>query len=284
LEAIFVAPLTKISSRFRGPFATLLKKEFRLQQISFLLAGLFVLIAVAGFCLVKRYPEVATGIVGGDIVTYVLILPLIAGAISVAEEKGWGIAEWHLTLPPSALKQWSAKMLAALSTSLVLGLLLPTALFLAGLALLGQLGARTSLPPAFAILCWVLGQLLLTSVAVYAASFSNSTLRAILTAFAIIVASFGVFFLVGTGVAKIEPLRFWIYMHAPEVTKALIPPLLAGGLFLMLCVVQWFAWSNFRRYGLSARRIVVQLPVMFFAVGLIALAISVAIVAALFRH
>ena len=45
LEAILVAPLTRISSRFGGPVATLLKKEFRLQQISFLLAGVFVLIA-----------------------------------------------------------------------------------------------------------------------------------------------------------------------------------------------------------------------------------------------
>lgn len=75
LEAIVVAPLTKISSRFRGPFATLLKKEFRLQQISFLLAGVFILIAVAGLCLHQRYPEVAGGIVGGDMVVYMLILP-----------------------------------------------------------------------------------------------------------------------------------------------------------------------------------------------------------------
>ncbi len=36
--------LTRIVSRFGGPVATLLKKEFRLQQISFLLAGVFVLI------------------------------------------------------------------------------------------------------------------------------------------------------------------------------------------------------------------------------------------------
>ena len=53
LEAFFVRPLTRVSARFRGPFATLLKKEFRLQQVSFLLAGLFVLIAATGFCLIK---------------------------------------------------------------------------------------------------------------------------------------------------------------------------------------------------------------------------------------
>ena len=269
LEAILVAPLTRVSSRFRGPFATLLKKEFRLQQISYLLAGVFVLIAVAGFCLIKRHPEVSAGIVGGDIVTYVLILPLIAGAISVAEEKGWGIAEWHLTLPPSALKQWSAKMLAALSTSLVLGLLLPAALFLAGLALLGQLGARTSLPPAFAILCWALGQLLVTSVAVYAASFSRTTLQAILAALVILVAGGGVIWLAINSAhhVALAPVQ-WIGQS--RVDEWLILPLLSVALALVLYLFRWFAWYNFQRYGLRVSRLIRQFAVIFLAVWLIA--------------
>src|ERR1019366_689742 len=114
---------------------------------------------VAGFCLGKRHPEVAGGIVGGDMVVYMLILPLIAGAISVGEERGWGMAEWQLTLPPSALKQWSAKMMTALSTSLVMGLLLPAAMFLAVDSLLFHPGARIFSPPALAVLSWVLGQM-----------------------------------------------------------------------------------------------------------------------------
>src|ERR1017187_4858396 len=110
LEAFFMRPLTSVSSRFQSPFATLLKKEFRLQQISFLLAGLFVLVAVVSACLNNYHRDLAQGIIAADIFIYVVILPLIAGATSVAEEKGWGIAEWHLTLPPSALKKWAAKM------------------------------------------------------------------------------------------------------------------------------------------------------------------------------
>ncbi|MCX6924384.1 MAG: hypothetical protein NT154_14395, partial [Verrucomicrobia bacterium] len=186
LEAFLVRPLTKVTSQFRGPFATLLKKEFHLQQVSFLLAGVFVLIAVAGFCLAKSYPEVAAGTVGGDIFIYALLLPLVAGAISVGEERGWGMAEWHLTFPPSAVKQWSAKMVATLLTSLVLGLLLPAAIFLAADPLFSKPGTSTSLPPAMAFLCGVLGQLLLTSVAVYAASFTKNTLQAILAALVIL--------------------------------------------------------------------------------------------------
>jgi ABC-type Na+ efflux pump permease subunit len=284
LEDFFVRPLTRASSGFRGPFATLLKKEFRLQQISFLLAGLFILFAVVGACLIKPYPDWGTGIVAGDCAIYVLILPLIAGATSLGEEKGWGIAEWHLTLPASALKQWSAKTLATLSTSLALGLLLPTALFLAGQSLFSQPVAGDSLPPAPELLGWMLGYLLLTSVAVYAASFSNSTLRAILAAFAISIAGGAFCVLGGSEVAKFEPLRLWIYFHFPQIEKALTPQFLAGGLFLMLCVVQWFAWSNFRRCEPSARRIVVQLLAMFFALATITLVLTLVIVAAFLRH
>lgn len=261
LEALFVAPLTKMSSRFRGPFAALLKKEFRLQQISFMLAGLCVLIAVAGSCLAKHHPELAAGIVGGDIFIYALILPLIAGAISVAEERGWGMAEWHLTLPPSALKQWSAKMLAALSTSLVLGLLLPAAMFLVANPLFSRPSTRTSLPPAFEILNWVLGQLLVTSVAIYAASFSKNTLRAILVAFVILAAGVSAMVLMAREVELVAATLFQL-LGRPHVEEGMMLSLLSGALALMLCLMQGFAWSNFRRSGPPALRLVFQFTVI----------------------
>jgi hypothetical protein len=268
LETILLAPLTKFSARFRGPFATLLKKEFRLQQTGFLLAAVFILIAVAGLGIAKRYPEVATGVVGGDIFLYALILPLVLGAISVAEERGWGIAEWHLTLPPSSQEQWSAKMVATLSTSLALGLLLPVAVLLVANPLINPSGARITVPPAFAILSWVLGQMLLTSVAVYAASFSKTTLQAILAALVILIASGGALLLAiywGHHVA-LAPIE-WIVQ--PPIDEWLIFPLLSGALAFVLCMFQWFAWSNFPRYGLTARRLIPQLTVILLAVWVI---------------
>ncbi len=183
---------------------------------------------------------------------YMLILPLIAGAISVAEEKGWGMAEWHLTLPPSALKQWSAKMLAALSTSLVLGLLLPAALFLAGAGTAGP--ARRREPPSVRLRLlrscgWVLGQLLVTSVAVYAASFSKNTLRAILAAFVILVAGGGALWLAATWVHQVDPPPGAMDRPSPRGRRADIACFYPVALVFMLCLIQWFAWSNFRRYG-----------------------------------
>jgi hypothetical protein len=269
LEAFLVRPLTRMSSRFRGPFATLLKKEFRLQQISFLLAGVFVLVAVAGFCVAARRPDISAGIVGGDLFIYVLILPLIAGAVSVGEERGWGMAEWHLTLPPSALKQWSAKMVAALSTSLVLGLLLPTIIFVAADPLFSKPGTGITVPPAFVILCWILGQLLLTSVAVYAASFTKNTMQAILAAFVILAALVGDILLAVNWVRHIAraPLP-WIGL--PYVGEQLILPLLSSALVLTLCLFHGFAGSNFRRHSLPSPRLSFQFILILLSVWLVA--------------
>lgn len=36
---------------------------------------------------------------------YLPLLPLLAGSLSVAEEKGWGTIEWQLMLPASGAKQ-----------------------------------------------------------------------------------------------------------------------------------------------------------------------------------
>jgi hypothetical protein len=284
LEGYLARPLTRLSSRFHGPFAALLKKELRLQQIGFLLAGLFVLIALAGACLSLLNSERGGLMLAGDFAIYVLVLPLIAGAMSVAEEKGWDLAEWHLTLPPSALKQWSAKMLAALSTSFVLGLVLPATLLLVGDALFARGDALNSLPPASQILCWVLGQLLLTSVAVYAASFSNTPLRAILAAFAVIAVGGVVFAIAADYVTNVIGPRLIQFLpapaHLPSVRaymESLMPLLLAVSIGLILCLLQRFAWSNFRRLRPSVGRVVVQLLVTFFGLGLIALAIAMAI-------
>jgi hypothetical protein len=158
-------------------------------------------------------------------------------------------------------------MLTTLSTSLVLGLVLPVATILAGLALFGQLGTGGSFPSAPEILTWPLGSLLLTSVAVYAASISTSTLRAILGAVGIAVAAYAVCFLVG--VASVKAGRGLVpSSHLSSPGPQVIPLLIASGLFFMLCVVQWLAWSNYRRYRLPARKIAVQLVAMLFCVGL----------------
>jgi hypothetical protein len=276
LEAAFARLLARGASRFPGPFASLLRKEFRLQQVSFLLAGVFLLIAVAGCCMLPIYQGLGEGILGGDIGVFVVVLPLVAGAMSVAEEKAWGLAEWHMTLPPSALQQWSAKMLTTLPTSMVLGLLLPWAVFLAGNALLPHASHRASIPPLHDLLGFVLSQVLLTSLAVYSASFSRTTLRAILASFGILIAGFAGYTVVGATAS------WGVRIYPPLVVGALLlrghsaMAVLNGVLLLMLCLTQWFAWSNFRRSGAPSRRLMIQLLAMVLGAGLGSAAVTTA--------
>jgi hypothetical protein len=144
---------------------------------------------------------------------------------------------------------------------------LPVALFLAGSVLFSQPNNISSVPSAPELLCWTLGSLLLTSVAIYAASISKNTLRAILGAVGITVAAWAVCFLVG--VASLKAGRGLVsstYLSSPG--PQVIPLLIASGLFFVLCAVQWLAWSNYRRYRLPARKIVAQLVAILLCVGL----------------
>jgi hypothetical protein len=179
------------------------------------------------------------------------------------------MAEWHLTLPPSTLTQWSAKMVVTLTTSLVLGLLLPAAIFMLADPLFNRPGSSTSLPPALAVSCWVLGQLVLTSVAVYTASFAKNTLQAILAAFVILAAGGGLIWLAiysadHVGLAPVQ------WMGQSRVDQWLILPLLSIALIAVLSLFQWLAWSNFPRHGLRAPRLIGQFAATLLAVWLIA--------------
>jgi ABC-type transport system involved in multi-copper enzyme maturation permease subunit len=262
VETAVARPLARLSSGFSGPFATLLKKEFRLQQVSFLLAGIFFLIAVIGFCVFPLYQPLSVGMLGGDFVLFMIVLPLVVGAIAVAEEKGWGLAEWHLTLPPSASHQWAAKVLVALPTSLGLGLLLPAIMFLTGEALLPRNVHRPAIPPLSALALVALAQVLVTSVAIYAASFSKTTLKAIIATLGILALSYGVIALVsssaGIGYVTLVGAPFLLRGYSPQ-------PFVAVSLLLLLGLTQWFAWCNFRRAGAPGGLIIRQLLLLLFA-------------------
>ena len=179
------------------------------------------------------------------------------------------MAEWHLTLPPSTRTQWSAKMLVTLSTSLVLGLLLPAAMCFVADPLFNRSGARTSFGPAIAILCWVVGQLIMTSVAIYTASFAKNTMQAILAAFVILAVGGGAVCLAIylTKNAALVPVQ---WMGQPRVDQGLILPLLSVALISVLCLFQGFAWCNFPRYGVGVSRLIVQFASILLGVLLIA--------------
>src|SRR5262245_37585787 len=106
-------------------FRQLLRKELRLQKSNamftfgvVLLWGLMLLVSpranerVPGFS--TTYGDMIS-LLGGSVVVgiLVIVLPVMIGAVAVAEERKIEVLDWHFSLPVSRRKQWTAKVLVA---------------------------------------------------------------------------------------------------------------------------------------------------------------------------
>jgi hypothetical protein len=246
------------SGRLTGPFGALLKKEFRLQQTTFFVAGLFYVFALAGLALCPIYRDAAEVIRAIDFSVYLILVPFLAGALAVAEEQGWGVVDWQLALPPSAKKQWLAKMLVALPTSLFLGLALPF------IALCLAAGIGVSAPLAnikgqfldflFTASLLALGHLTLTSAAAYAASISSNSLRAILKGMGISIALLACVVWAGSIFVRhilSHVLVVHLFLRSLDSATAVfyLWSMVVLGCFLLLWLFQRFAFSNFQLRG-----------------------------------
>ncbi len=255
IEAALAGTLSRTASKLGGPLGSLARKELGLQQTSFLIMAVFCLLAAIGAGVYFVRPAWGDIIIGGDFAVYVIMIPLVVGALAAAEERTLGIADWHFTLPPSAWRQWSVKIRVAFSISLLLGLLLPVSLYFGGRAMSGLFDVGLRGPPIGAgewgilleqgliILLW---QVCFTGVALYAGSFCNSTLRAILAGFVLIPVVVG-----------------WIWL-VPGLAVAIGRAGLTNFVSVVLALVllgftQWFAWRNFRERHLPTRAIAGQL-------------------------
>lgn len=189
VENAFAVPFQAVFAGHSGPIASLIKKEFRLQQANITIAALlFGLATCAVFWVWRFHKEEATMFVVAEWLVLVFIFPPLVGAVAVIEEKAWGLAESQLTLPVSARKQWLAKMVVTFSTSLALGLALPFLIMLAHHAFTGS-NEFVIQSDGIGFLFVVLFNLLLTSIAVYAASISTNAIRAIFLAFGLATAT-----------------------------------------------------------------------------------------------
>jgi hypothetical protein len=261
-EAFFKRALATVAPKFAGTTAALFRKELRLQQITFLAAMLFcvgaVLGAIAHLSHVTLSPEftLADLIWAFDFYLYVIVLPLMAGTAAVAEEKSWGVAEWHMTLPPSALRQWLVKIFVALGASLLLGLALPAFVWWAGtnlLALRNETG-----PTVSEFLLFVFVHLLLASLAIYSGSLSSTSARGMLLAIVIIAVGALLLSLSYTLASEYAESLVWV----TEVIRQFSPANAAAsyvsyvGVALILCLVQWFAFLSWRWHVALPLRIV----------------------------
>ncbi|MEO7273062.1 MAG: hypothetical protein ABIX28_21825 [Vicinamibacterales bacterium] len=110
--------------RRRHPAWLLLKKELHLQQLPLFVAALFLVIWTV-VTLSERFTHgAAVSAMPVMTVIYLVITPLLIGALASAEERQLGTLEWQRLLPMPAWQQWSIKVatVLALSTALAIGL------------------------------------------------------------------------------------------------------------------------------------------------------------------
>jgi hypothetical protein len=269
--------------RFKSPTATLIRKEFRLQQVTFFLAAIFCILAALGGLLYSgsKDPQHTTNLgevlLTVDFSIYMALLPLLAGSLAMAEEKGWGVAEGQLMLPVPVLKQWAIKTTVALSTGLILGFFLPVSCLYFGRHWFGIAEDQSSFPQwGFA---YSLGYLLILQLVIYAGSMSGTTVRSILVALGLLV-------IIGCAIAITE----WAFYRYGGLREGLHYLFVASGqdvsydggqkangksgffapeVLVCFVLLQRFSFAGFRRVRPIPGMIGIQIAIIFLIACLI---------------
>lgn len=217
----------------RRPFWQLAKKELHIQQMTLMVGGLYTLLWAATALVSHQSPEASFVPRGPVTLLYCLLLGLLAGSLTSAEERQFGMLEWQVLQPIAVWKQWAVKAGVALGTTLVVGLALPIVL-----ALLDRPRNDLSFAPSFIAI--VLGACV---VGLYISSFTTSGVRALLTAIVLASAMAVVIAIVVNAVSvtlfgRVDPFRAaasWRYLvqtGSPVAWLRLVKP----SMFVLLSV------------------------------------------------
>lgn len=167
LKSFITRPMTLAQDEQQSTLGALVRKEFRLQTVTILLAALFCLGYAVIVTIVHVLPE-REPMLKHVVHFYCAALPLIAGAVSVAGERQLNILEWHLTLPIAVARQFLVKVGVCLTLALGAGFLLPWAL----------LQIRGGSPDWFSAPLIFLMALIAPTIGVCASSLQTGTMRA----------------------------------------------------------------------------------------------------------
>ena len=246
-------------ARLHSPLQALAAKEVHLQQLAFVVAGLYI-VGSALLLLAQRYiPSWSTFPLGAVMLLYCMGLAIMIGALASAEERQHGTLDWQLLQPTPAWQQWMVKVGVTLGLALLFGLGLP--LLLNQLAPLGGLRA---LPMSGNLAVLIV---LLATGSLYISSLSSSGVHAMALSLPI-----------GMAVAYFVQMVSWALrwvtlkvagpLMADIVTGAIAPSWLhpaevivfVGRAFFLTLVplLLWFGFVNHRSSERTVRRIFQQ--------------------------
>jgi hypothetical protein len=205
-----------------------MKKELRLQQMAFVVGGLYLLGWVTLSLLRHLIPGLGPPL-GAIAILYGGLLALLIGSLASAEERHVGTIEWQLLLPMATWRQWVVKAGMALALAVTLGIGWPD--------LLAYLHPSAD---DFHVNAWSAGLVIaLTVGSLYVSSLCTSGVKALVLSLP------GTFLVTGLLVVlswasqaqAVVPAR-----HAAELSIWLSLGLALGFLAILL----WFGMSNHR--------------------------------------
>ena len=230
----------------RHPVWCLATKELHIHQMSFLLAGLF-LLGILGIAAIDAFePARVAEVLMPLTIVYSGSLAFLVGSMASAEERQFGTVQSQLMLPLPARMQWVVKAGVAITLSLGLSVGLPLLIM-----------AVTSLELMTRVWPTTISVLVLTSISLYVSSLSGSGIRALLVA---IPSAIGASIVVGfTAGILIDALRRWLprtgrqgLLPVSAVVEFSALSVAVGGLaVLLLC----FAHVNHRSTEASVARV-----------------------------
>ena len=164
--------------RARHPVWLLAKKELRLQQLTFVVSGIYVL-AWGALALVRHIVSGFEGIpIGALTVLHSGAIALLSGSLASAEERQFGTLESQVLLPMATWKQWAVKAGTAFGRGPAAG----------GRACRHSSGSSARRPTASASTRRFAGVIvLLTAGSLYVSSLCASGLRALLASIFVII-------------------------------------------------------------------------------------------------
>lgn len=225
------------------PVWALVKKDLRLQQITFVVAGLFVCAWLGLAWMERSRPNSPTVPLISLTVLYAGILALLAGSLASAEERHLRMAEWQLLLPMAAWRQWTVKVGVVYGIVLALGVALPTLLELV-------IPVREWFTPLMAAQLTAT-MLLLTAGSLYLSSLCKSGVGALVLSFPSVVATVLFVQTVGSQLWRVwRSSAFDQPFLDPPVIFFLLLSVVGGFVALLL----WLAFLNHRTADRSVDR------------------------------
>jgi hypothetical protein len=244
----------------RSVWQQILGKELHLQQITFVVSGLYVAAWLAVVLLGESlFPTRRAGYMTVATLLHAVAIPLLAGSLASAEERQLGTLGWQVLLPVAAWRQWAVKAAVVLVLSLGFAIGVPAILY--ALFASGTEPVRLGWPPAAAIAA-------VATVSLYVSSLNTNGMRALLAS----AAAIGGVVLVAHITIDVMPGRMPLAWDLPNAAWAV---LYAASAAVFACML-WLGMKNHGSAERGAKRVLKQAA----ALGAVAVVAMLAFIAA----